>query len=157
LGKRRKAREFALQVLYQGNIAKQGMGQTSAQLWRHFSPEQEQDAFAEQLIRGVLEHGEEIDRLIVQSSEHWRLDRMSIIDRNVLRIALYELLYCPDIPPKVTLNEAIDLAKQFGSEESGSFINGILDRIQKETVRKKDPVLGGADRGNPRTTCPTEN
>ncbi len=83
-----------------------------------------------------MEHREKIDRLIEERSEHWRLDRMTIIDRNILRIAIFELLYCSEVPPKVTLNEAIDLGKRFGSEESGSFVNGILDRIQNEVVRK---------------------
>ena len=78
----------------------------------------------------------EIDRLIEQYSENWRLDRMSVIDRNILRMAAFELLYCEEIPPKVTLNEAIDLGKRYGSGDSGSFINGILDRIQNEFVRK---------------------
>ena len=85
---------------------------------------------------GVLEHCEELDRLIEQYSENWRLDRIDVIDRNILRMALFELLYCEDIPPKVTINEAIDLGKRYGSEDSGSFINGILDRIQNEVVRK---------------------
>jgi N utilization substance protein B len=84
----------------------------------------------------VTEHRQEIDRLIEERSENWRLNRMTIIDRNILRIAIFELLYCGDIPPKVTLNEAIDLGKRYGSEESGSFINGILDRIQNEVIRK---------------------
>ena len=83
-----------------------------------------------------MDHRQEIDRLIESHSEHWRLDRISVIDRNILRIAIFELLYCDEIPPKVTLNEAIDLGKRFGSEESGSFINGILDRIQREVIRK---------------------
>ena len=84
---------------------------------------------------GVLDHSQEIDRLIEGVSENWRLERMSIIDRNILRMASFELIYCEDIPPKVTLNEAIDLGKEYGSEDSGSFINGILDRIDKEVVK----------------------
>lgn len=94
------------------------------------------DELTRRLVLGVIEHRNEIDPLIAERSEHWRLDRMAIIDRNILRMALYELLYCEDIPPKVTLNEAIDLGKRFGTEESGSFINGILDRIQNEVIRK---------------------
>ena len=88
------------------------------------------------LCRACLAHCQEIDRLIEQYSEHWRLDRIAPIDRTILRIAIFELLYCEEIPPKVTLNEAVDLGKQFGSEKSGSFINGILDRILNEVVRK---------------------
>ena len=96
----------------------------------------EADDFLKRLVLGVLEHFSELDRLIAKYSENWRLDRINMIDRNILRIALFELLYCEEIPPKVTINEAIDLGKRFGSEDSGSFINGILDRIQNEAVRK---------------------
>ena len=88
------------------------------------------------LVLGVLEHRQEIDRLIEKYSENWRLDRMDVIDRSILRMAVFELLYCDEIPPKVTLNEAIELGKRYGSEDSGSFINGILDRIQNEAVQK---------------------
>lgn len=101
----------------------------------HFSDE-EQDDFLESLVFGVLKHREEIDRLIERYSENWRLDRMNVIDRAILRMASFELLHCEEIPPKVTINEAVDLGKRFGSEDSGSFINGILDRIQNEVVRK---------------------
>jgi len=88
------------------------------------------------LVQGVLEYFPQLDLLIEQYSENWRLDRINMIDRNILRIALFELLYCEEIPPKVTINEAIDLGKRFGSEDSGSFINGILDRVQNEAVKK---------------------
>ena len=136
MGKRRRSREFALQVLYQLEITKQGALQAMVQLRENFSPEEGEDEFAKRIVLGVMEHRQEIDRLIKERSENWRLDRMTIIDRNILRIAIFELLYCGDIPPKVTLNEAIDLGKRYGSEESGSFINGILDRIQNEVIQK---------------------
>lgn len=136
MGKRRKSREFALQVLYQIEITQQNSLQAIHQVRENFWPPGDQDEFAQQIILGVMDHRQEIDRLIESHSEHWRLDRISVIDRNILRIAIFELLYCDEIPPKVTLNEAIDLGKRFGSEESGSFINGILDRIQKEVIRK---------------------
>ena len=90
----------------------------------------------ERLVLGVLEHCQEIDRLIEKYSENWRLVRMNIIDRAILRMAIFELLYCEEIPPKATLNEAIELGKRYGSKDSGSFINGILDRIHNEAVRK---------------------
>jgi N utilization substance protein B len=133
---RRKSREFALQVLYQLNITKKDVHKSLAQFLDHFSGNEEKDDFMERLVLGVLEHCKEIDRLIEKYSENWRLDRMTIIDRAILRMATFELLYCGEIPPKVTLNEAIELGKRFGSEDSGSFINGILDRIQNEAVRK---------------------
>jgi N utilization substance protein B len=136
LGKRRKSREFALQVLYQLDITKQDAMKAVAQLKEHFSPREERDPFVERIVLGVIEHNQKIDRLIERYSENWRLDRINLIDRNILRMATFELLYCEEIPPKVTLNEAIDLGKRYGSEDSGSFINGILDRIQNEAVRK---------------------
>jgi transcription antitermination protein NusB len=136
LGKRRRSRELALQVLYQRDITGQDAAKTLILFQEHFSPDQERDEFAERIVLGVLTQREEIDRLIEQYSDNWRLDRMTVIDRNLLRLATFELLYCDEIPPKVTLNEAIDLGKKFGSEESSAFINGILDRIQKEAVRK---------------------
>ena len=134
--KRRKSREFALQVLYQLDITKRDDNKTLAQFQDHFSGNEERDDFMERLVLGVLEHCQEIDRLIKKYSKNWRLDRMNIIDRAILRMATFELLYCEEIPPKVTLNEAIELGKRFGSEDSGSFINGILDRIQNEVIRK---------------------
>jgi len=112
--------------------ARQGL----VHLKEHFSLKEESDPFLDLIVQGVLTHCQEIDRLIEQYSEHWRLGRMAPIDRTILRIAIFELLYCEEIPPKVTLNEAVDLGKQFGSDESGSFINGILDRILNEVVRK---------------------
>ena len=134
--RRRKSREFALQALYQLNITKQDVSALLAQFQEHFLPGGEADEFLKRLVLGVLKHREELDRLIERYSENWRLDRIDVIDRNILRMALFELLYCEDIPPKVTINEAIDLGKRYGSEDSGSFINGILDRIQNEVVRK---------------------
>jgi N utilization substance protein B len=136
LRKRRKSREIALQVLYQINITNQDPIKTLAQLQEHFSTEGGRNGFTERIVLGVLEHHKEIDQLIEKYSENWRLDRMTIIDRNILRMAAFELLYCEEIPPKVTLNEAIDLGKRYGAEESGSFINGILDRIQNDAIRK---------------------
>ena len=136
MGRRRKSREFALQVLYQLNIMKQDAIQALTQFEANFLSDGETDEFLKRLVLGVLEHFPELDRLIEKYSENWRLDRINIIDRNILRMALFELLYCEEIPPKVTINEAIDLGKRYGSEDSGSFINGILDRIQNEVVRK---------------------
>ena len=136
LGRRRKSREFALQVLYQLNITKQDVITALTQFQGHFLSNGEADEFLKRLVLGVLEHCQELDRLIEQYSENWHLDRINIVERNILRMALFELLYCEEIPPKVTINEAIDLGKRYGSEDSGSFINGILDRIQNEVVRK---------------------
>jgi N utilization substance protein B len=136
LGKRRKSRESALQVLYQLDITKQGDAKAVTQRGQYFSSSEGTDEFAKRIVLGVLDHFREIDQLIERFSKNWRLDRMTLIDRNILRMAICELLYCSEIPPKVTLNEAIDLGKRYGSEDSGSFINGILDRIQKEAIKK---------------------
>ncbi|MDI7258949.1 MAG: transcription antitermination factor NusB [Thermodesulfobacteriota bacterium] len=136
MGKRRRSREFALQVLYQLEISRRDAFQTLAQSRENFPSEEGDDEFSEFVVLGVTKHLEEIDQLIKKYSEHWRLDRIAFIDRNILRMAIFELLYCEEIPPKVTINEAIDLAKRYGSEESGSFINGILDRIQNEAIQK---------------------
>lgn len=103
--------------------------------------------FFEKLVLGVALHRKEIDRLIVAASQHWRLERMPVVDRNVLRIAVYEMLHCGDIPPKVSINEAIDLGKTYGSEESGAFINGILDHVLPELHR--DPALASASSSPP--------
>lgn len=134
--RRRKSRESALQVLYQLNITKQETDTALSRFQEHFSAGEEADEFLKCLVLGVINHCQEIDQLIEQYSENWRLDRINIVDRSILRMALFELLYCKEIPPKVTINEAIDLGKRYGSEDSGSFINGILDRIQNEVVRK---------------------
>ncbi len=133
---RRKSRELALQALYQWNITRQDPFLILDQQMANFSPSGEEDEFAQQIVVGVLKHYNHIDELIEKFSEHWRLDRISIIDRNILRMAIFELLFRKDIPPRVTLNEAIDLGKRFGSEDSSAFINGILDRIQKEVIHK---------------------
>jgi transcription antitermination protein NusB len=143
LRRRRKSREFALQVLYQLYIIKQDSPTKQdtltvlKQFQGNFLSDEEADEFLKHLVLGVLDHCQELDRLIEQYSEHWQLNRINIIDRNILRLALFELLYCEDIPPKVTLNEAIDLGEKYGSQDSGSFINGILDRIQNEVIRKQ--------------------
>ena len=134
--KRRKSREFALQVLYQLDIIKQDAIKTLSQFQDHFLGNGERDDFMERLVLGVHNRSQEIDRFIEKYSENWRLNRMTIIDRAILRMATFDLLYCKEIPPKVTLNEAIELGKRFGSEDSGRFINGILDRIQNEAIRK---------------------
>jgi N utilization substance protein B len=150
LGRRRKSRESALRVLYQLNITKQDAAAALTQFQENFFPEEEVDDFLKRLVLGVTEHCSELDRLIERYSENWRLDRIDMIERNLLRMALFELLYCEEIPPKVTINEAIDLGKRYGSEESGSFINGLLDRIQNEVVRKPiqpPKVTVNSDRG----------
>lgn len=129
MGHRRKAREVAMQVLYQIDVSQVDTEEAIALFWKNFEVPESAAEFASVLIRGTRDHLDEIDDHIKGCSEHWSIERMARVDKNILRMAVYELLYCKDIPPKATLNEAIDLGKEFGSENSGSFINGILDAI----------------------------
>jgi len=126
---RRRSREAALQVLYALDVVDGDIDATFTAFWKNFDPREDTREFALFLTEGSWSRKEEIDAAIMQHSANWSLARMARVDRNILRIAAYELLYCDDIPPKVTLNEAIDLAKLYGSENSGAFINGILDAL----------------------------
>lgn len=128
--KRTKARERALQALYQIDVASTDLDEALSRFWRSFEPvEREVREMAEALVRGVAEHRREIDDAIEAVSTNWRLDRMAKVDRNVLRLAVHELVHRPDVPVKVAINEAIELGKKYGSESSGAFVNGVLDRI----------------------------
>jgi len=129
MGSRRRAREAALQVLYQVDMLKEPPEEALDLYFAHFASPESSRPFAEFVVQGVHNHLGEIDELMASASEHWRLDRMSPVDRNILRLAIFEMLFCDDIPPKVSINEAIDLGKKFGSEDSGPFINGVLDEI----------------------------
>jgi len=140
---RRRAREIALQVLYQLDLDPGDPKKVLSLHWENFQPSEQAREFCVRLVEGVLQNGKEIDRLIEEHSENWTLKRMAVVDRNILRLAAFELRYCPDIPFKVTLNEAVELAKKFGADDSGAFINGILDRVHtllNQTV-KDDPDI----------------
>jgi transcription antitermination protein NusB len=130
--KRRKAREHALQILFQLDIKKE---KPSAAVLKHFwaenRPDDEVRAFSEEIVKGTYKHLPEINRLIHQCAKNWSLDRMAVVDRNVLRMAVYEILYRLDIPTSVTINEAIEIAKKYGTDESGAFVNGILDSVAR--------------------------
>jgi N utilization substance protein B len=129
MGRRRKGREIAVQVLYGIDLAGNGPEGTFDRLIGNFEVEPAAADFARSLVRGVTEHRDKMDSLIAEVSEHWRLDRMAVVDRNILRLAAYELIYRPDVPPAVILNEAIEIAKEYGSADSAAFINGVLDRV----------------------------
>jgi N utilization substance protein B len=132
MGARRTARERALQALYQMEMTPGSIQDALEAAWAAAevtNKEPEAVKFARELTEGVMAHRAEIDRLIEQHSHNWRLDRMSRIDRNVLRLGVFELKYRPDIPKKVSLNEAVELGKNFGTEESSAFVNGLLDRV----------------------------
>jgi N utilization substance protein B len=133
---RRKAREIALQVLYSLNFVNIDVQKALDLFWGNFVAPQAAKEFAASLVQGTWEHREELDRLIAGCSDNWSLGRMSKVDISILRMAVFEFLYCDDIPPKVTLNEAIDLGKIFGSENSGAFINGILDALNLKLSRE---------------------
>ena len=127
--KRTKARERAMQALYQIDVAATDLDEALVRFWRSFEPvEREVREMAEGLVRGVAGHRREIDEAIESVSTNWRLDRMAKVDRNVLRLAVFELRWS-DVPVKVCINEAIELGKKYGSENSGAFVNGVLDRI----------------------------
>jgi N utilization substance protein B len=131
LGARRRARELAVQFLYQMEVNPLEPQEAVESFHQGVSASKQVKEFAARIVAGVQQHREDIDRLIGKYSAHWRLERIDRVDKNILRMGVFELLYCDDIPPKVALNEAIDLGKQFGTEESGAFINGILDKISK--------------------------
>jgi transcription antitermination protein NusB len=127
--RRTKARERALQALYQIDVAAEGIDDALARFWKSFEPvEREVMTLAEGLVRGVARHRRAIDDTIEGVSINWRLDRMAKVDRNVLRLAVYELLET-NVPVKVVINEAIELGKKYGSESSGAFVNGLLDKV----------------------------
>jgi N utilization substance protein B len=140
-GGRRRAREHALQVLYSLDLNPGvTVGDALAHLWRGFHEESDdRDAavvsFCEALVKGTVENLAEIDAIVQQASKNWRLERMARVDRNLLRLATYELRFEPEVPAKVVINEAIEVAKRFGAAESAAFVNGLLDRISQELKR----------------------
>lgn len=131
MGTRRRGREILLQLLYQIDFTPVTPDAALKIYENNFNKKEGSWDFASEMFKEISEKLDDIDALIGQNSENWKLSRMAVIDRNILRLAVYELLYRDDIPSKATLNEAIELGKKFGSEESGAFINGILDKIHK--------------------------
>jgi N utilization substance protein B len=139
MGPRRKAREYALQMLFQWDITHDTIDKIEVTFFQN-QPEESQAIvdFARKLVTGAVEHVEHIDQLIRRHAEHWRLDRMATVDRNLLRLAVQEFLYEKDTPKTVVINEAIEIARRFSSQESPQFINGILDSIKKELESDKE-------------------
>jgi transcription antitermination protein NusB len=133
---RSRCREWALQFLYSAEFAGAPRPEALERFWRHFQTAGAPPAYLKDLVEGVAGHLEELDAFILRYSEHWRLERMTIVDRNLLRLAIYELLYQPNIPPKVVINEAVEMAKRYGSEASGGFVNGILDQVRLSVGRE---------------------
>jgi transcription antitermination factor NusB len=135
--KRTRARELALQLLYQVDLRGDEVLAEDKQFVREHETDKGARDFALHLVRGTVEHRDEIDSIIRSVAQNWDIARMAIIDRNVLRMASFELLYCKDIPPKVSINEAIELGKRFSTEKSGGFINGILDKIKDRAAARE--------------------
>jgi len=138
MASRRRAREYALQMLFQWDIGKDSPESVIELFWgnRQRGPENPEDeplrSFANELFRETVVVAGEIDVLIRQHAEHWRLERMPVVDRNILRLAIYEILHRRETPPAVVINEALEIARKFSDEESVAFINGLLDSIRKE-------------------------
>jgi N utilization substance protein B len=142
MGSRRQSRERALQILFQWDIHRSSADKGHADrwledFWVQHPADEDVRGLAEQLAKGVMAQRSDLDRLIASHATNWRVDRMPIVDRNILRAALYELLSMPEVPAKVTVNEAIELAKRFADDETRKFINGVLDQ-----VLRGDPRLG---------------
>lgn len=147
--KRTLAREIALQAIYQHDLQRRHAAtrpgaasppphtpQDFDELIAERSEDPEVRAYARALVDGAMARADEIDRRISEAALHWKLHRIAPVDRSVLRLAIFELLERPDVPPKVVINEAVDLAKKFSTEGSGAFVNGILDRIYGELARR---------------------
>jgi transcription antitermination protein NusB len=151
VGTRRAARELALQALYQEDILGDDVesGPTLALFWRHFEHEDpEVQSFARELVEGVREHRADVDALVAASSDHWKLPRLSKVDLNLLRLATWELVGRPEIPAPVTINEAVEIARRFGSENSPGFVNGVLDHVAQQLARRAaagDEGQGGGE------------
>ena len=147
MGKRREGREAAVQFLYQFDVNRQPVDESLAAFWKLRSGPEKAEAspktraFTEDLVKGVAAHAAEIDACISKYTANYDLHRIAVVDRNILRIGIYEMLHCTDVPPIVSINEAIEIAKRFGSDESGRFVNGILDRVRGDLPR---PARGPA-------------
>jgi len=152
LKKRTRARELALQFLYQADLVKKPL-EESDDFLREEERDPETRKFAQRLIQGTLEGRDEIDGVIQKVAQNWNISRMAVVDRNVLRLVTYELLNCQDIPPKVAINEAIEIGKRYSTQNSGAFINGILDRIMnrdsEETPSTTDDSVEDAPEAEP--------
>ena len=137
--KRRRAREYALQILFQLELTGNGLNDDLLKtFWEGINHEPDDvKEFTHSIVRETLENLDKIDAIIKKAAQHWSLERMAVIDRNILRASTYELAFREDIPASVAINEALEIAKKYSTEDSASFINGILDRIANEAPKKK--------------------
>ena len=136
MGKRRQARELAVQVLFHLEFSPNDPDQVFDLICETFGPKESSRPFARQLLLGVCENKDELDIYIRDASQNWRLERMPRLDRCILRLAVFELIFLKDVPPKVSIDEALEIGKKFGSEDSSRFINGILDHIYNSLVQQ---------------------
>ncbi len=132
--KRTQARVFALQVLYQVDITQDNYTDCLNNFWLNLDEpiEQEVKDFTGELVKGVIANLDAIDKKIAEYAANWQIQRMAVIDRNILRLSGYELIFRQDIPPKVSINEAVELAKKYSGPQAGKFVNGILDKIKAQ-------------------------
>jgi N utilization substance protein B len=137
--RRRKARELALKMLYQMELNGDDAETALRKFCEIFPYQKEIVDYSRFLLLGINKEQRHLDERIERASEHWKLSRFTYVDKNILRIGAYEIIFSPDVPPKVAIDEAIEMGKKFGSEDSKDFINGILDRIFKDHYEKEDP------------------
>jgi N utilization substance protein B len=143
MGLRRDGREAAIQFLYQIDVHRpENMDEARTAFWKQNEEPQNVRDFADDLLRGVLEKLPEVDARIRNLADNWDFERLAVVDRNILRLAVYEMLFRPEIPPVVSINEAIEIAKKFSTAESGKFVNGLLDRVKKELLRPARQAAG---------------
>ncbi len=135
MGSRHDARRWAVQLLFQTDFNDTPVDDLVADFWTQEKAPDAVRTFTEELLHGALAHLDEIDRIVQGLAQNWDLHRMSGVDRNIIRLAMYEMLYRRDIPPVVSINEAVEIAKEFGGPESGRFVNGILDRARQDVDR----------------------
>lgn len=147
MGMRRKGRELAVQALYQLEIRDEPSAEMLAAFWEQCEAGPRARKFAADLVEGVHQARAEIDAFIEKASENWKLDRLSTVDLSVLRVATYELLHTRDVPTSVVLDEAIEVARRFGTTESSVFVNGVLDRIAQQLGVKETATEGAGKDG----------
>ena len=143
MGRRRKSRESALQILFELEFDNTKLEKTLYEYWENRVASEAVKEYAIWLVKGIVSHQQEIDRIIQSNSEHWRISRMALVDRNLLRIAVFELLEEEDIAPAIIINEAIEIAKKYSSEEAATFVNGVLDAVRKKLKTKKNFLKEG--------------
>lgn len=137
MGRRRKAREHTLRILFQLEFENEKLEEAVSQYWENRKTPEEIKEYSTWLVKGIAAHQEKIDRIIQSVSEHWRISRMALIDRNILRMAVFELLYEENLAPAIVINEAIEIARRYSGDEAVTFVNGILDAIRKNMDKEK--------------------